>query len=76
MVNKFVKFDELKLEFCKSYGRDMLKIGKIYIIAIDGKVTSLKEFEKESIDKHFYGKKIGIGQSVLDKKIFLRFGTF
>ena len=33
MVNKFVKFE-------LSYGRDMLKIGKIYEIAIHGKVTS------------------------------------
>ena len=40
----------------------MLKIGKIYIIAIYGKVTSplvsLKEFERQSIDKHFYKKKL------------------
>ena len=42
MLYKFVMFDENSLHFVnsKSYGRDMVKIGKICGIAIYGKVTS------------------------------------
>ena len=40
LVHKFVKFDEKSMELCKSYCRDILKIGKIYEIAIYGKATT------------------------------------
>jgi len=79
MLNRFVKFNENSLKF----GRHMLKISKIYEIAIYGKVTtppsgrvfltksnSFKEFERQSIEKYFCEIKNEIQQPVSEKKIF------
>jgi len=48
MVNKFVKFDENSLHFVKVMA-DMLKIGKIYKIAIYGSDLAAMFFNKIKI---------------------------